>query len=223
MRLLVVEDHSATASKVHKQLSPHYIIDLAYNGDEGLFKARTNDYQLGLVDLKLPDFSGYKLIKKIRSDQLDFPILITSCHSAPDKIARGLDSGADGYLIKPYADVEMLARVRALLRRRPQRLSNQIEWQDIKLNTDIKTLCYKNKKMRLKRKQFLIMECLLNRGGSIVTRQVLINQAWDDYDIKRNAVDAQISQLRRKIKKKLKVQLIQTVHGFGYTLKPSSD
>ncbi len=223
MRLLVVEDHSATASKIHQQLSPHYVIDLACSANDALFMARANDYQLSLIDLKLPDFSGYKLINEIRSDQINFPILITSCCSAPHRIARALNNGADGYLIKPYADIEMLARIRALLRRKPQQLNNQIEWQDIKLNTDIKTLCYKNKIMRLRRKQFLIMECFLNRAGSIVTRQILVNQAWDDYDISRNTVDVQISQLRKKIKRQLKVQLIQTVHGFGYTLKPNSD
>ncbi len=218
MRLLVVENNQTSAKKIKKQLHPHFITDLAYSGDNGLFHARSNDYQLGFIKLRLPDYSGFQLIKKIRSDKMEFPILTFGNCPSPHEVARALNLGADGFLPKPYAEVELVARIHALLRRQPHQLNNKLTWQSLSLNLNSKTISYQGKQFFLKRKQYLILECLFRRANSIVTRQILIDQAWDCYDINRNRVDAQLSQLRKELKRELKINPICTVRGFGYTL-----
>lgn len=218
MRLLVVENNQTSAKKLKKQLHSHFIIDLAHSGDNGLFHARSNDYQIGLINLHLPDYSGFQLIKKIRSDKIKFPILTFGDCFSPHEVARALNLGADGFLPQPYAKVELLARIHALLRRQPHQLNNELNWQNFCLNLNSKTISYQGKEFFLKRKHYLILECLFRRANSIVTRQILIDQAWDYYDISRNRVDVQLSQLRKELKKKLKINPICTVRGFGYTL-----
>ncbi len=219
MRLLVVEDDLEQAQRIKQQLRSHFVIDLANNADGGLFEARTNSYQIATIDLGLPDFSGIELIQKIRADQLRFPILVLSGFSAPHEIAHALNCGADDYVIKPYAQIELMARLRALLRRPPQHNHNYIKWRGITLDSNTKTLIYQNKHLKLKNKQYLIMECLLQRANSITTRQILANCAWELAYVNRGNLDCQISLLRKRIRQNLKIKLIHTEHGVGYSLK----
>lgn len=219
MRLLVVEDDPEQAQRIKQQLRSHFVVDLADNADDGLFEARTNSYQIATIDLGLPDFSGIELIQKIRADQLNFPILVLSGFSAPHEIAHALNLGADDYVVKPYAQIELMARLRALLRRPPQKHHNYIKWQGVVLDLNTKTLTYQNRRLKLKNKQYLIMECLLQRANSITTRQILANCVWDLSYVNRSNLDCQISLLRKKIQQNLKIKLIYTEHGIGYSLK----
>lgn len=223
MRILIVEDDHKIANAIKKGLEQeHFAVDVSYDGEDGLGNALTIEYDLIILDRMLPGVDGVNICKAIRKEKISTPILILT---AKDKIkdrVEGLDAGADDYLTKPFAFEELLARVRALMRR-PQNIEdNVLKANDLTL--DRKTFGVKraNKKINLSSTEFALLEYLMRNAGKILTKDNIINHVWDyDADILPNTVEVYIGYLRGKIDKPFpkKQPLITTVRGFGYKIE----
>jgi len=220
-KIFLVEDDKHFAYVLKSFLTTKgYDVDWYENGEIALEKYKNNPfYHLMLIDIMMPKKDGITLVKEIRTINPSIPIIFITAKSQNEDVLTGYEVGADDYVIKPYAQIELMARLRALLRRPPQQHCNYIKWQGVTLDLNTKTLTYQNRRLKLKNKQYLIMECLLQRANSITTRQILVNRAWDLSYVNRSNLDCQISLLRKKIQQKLKIKLIQTEHGIGYSLK----
>jgi len=230
MRILIVEDDHKIANAVKKGLEQEsYAVDVSYDGQDGLGSALTIEYDLIILDRMLPEVDGIKICQAIRdvSDEKnsglnrDTPILILT---AKDKIrdrVEGLNAGADDYLIKPFAFEELLARVKALLRRPNQINNNILKVVDLELDTINFEVKRSGKKINLSSKEFALLEYLIRNPGRILTKDNIISHVWDhDADILPNTVEVYIGYLRNKIDKPFskKPTLINTVRGFGYKI-----
>lgn len=223
MRILVVEDDHKIANAIKKGLEQEsFAVDVAYDGKEGLGSALTFDYDLVILDRMLPELDGLKICEIMREKNNHTPILILT---AKDKISdrvEGLNTGADDYLVKPFAFEELLARIKALLRRPEPIVSNQIKISDLvldELNFEVKR---SGKEIVLSNKEFGLLRYLMKNPGRILTKDNIIAHVWDyDADILPNTVEVFIKNLRKKIDDpfKKKGPLIETVRGFGYRLK----
>ncbi len=218
MRFLVVDDDRYLARQIKQKFNNH-ICDLSFNPQDGLFTARTQSYDLVIIDLRFKQESGLYLIQKIRKDKLNFPILIISGCSNCRDIAQGLNRGADDYVTKPFSWIELRARINALLRRPKQYADNVLKVGSLTLNLNSWQISYLKQPLQLSRKQKLILACLIRNSKRIVTRSILISQVWQKSYVSRSAIDSQISLLRKSVKKQIGVNIIQTVYGFGYQLK----
>lgn len=220
MRILAVEDEVKIAKVIATALRrENYAVDLAYDGEEGLLMAQSQPYDLLILDRMLPGLSGIEITKTLRGENRHVPILLLTALGAVEDKTTGLDSGADDYLVKPFAIDELLARVRALLRRPPITQENTLKVADLTLDRQSKTVCRNNKNITLTAKEFALLEYLMQHPGQILSKETLISHVWDfDADILPNNVEAYIKHLRRKIDKPFKKPLITTVRGFGYKI-----
>jgi two-component system response regulator BasR len=218
MRILIVEDDRYLAHRIQEKFQ-NFICDLEFTPDDGLFTARTQHYDLAIIDLCFDCGSGLTLIKQARKDQLQFPILIVSSCCDCHDIVQGLDFGADDYLTKPFSWTELKARARALLRRPQQYSNNVIKSGPLTLNLNSWQISYYQQPLQLIRKHKLILACLLRNANRIVTRPILISQVWQKQYVPRSTIDSQISLLRKAVKQQIGLNIIKTVHGFGYQLK----
>jgi DNA-binding response OmpR family regulator len=219
MRLLVIEDEQDLANLLALSLrKAGFAVDIATDGEKGSFLARTNEYDLVITDYILPSLDGYNVIKEIRADGRNMPILMLSVRqSASDKI-NVLDIGADDYLAKPFAGDELLARVRALLRRPPHIKTDIINFHDLSLDISTFKVSRGGRNIILTNKEFALLQHLLNNAGKIVSRESLLEHVWDgDTDAFSNTVETHILRLRRKIDNKGK-KLIHNIVGRGYKL-----
>ena len=222
MRILVVEDEHLIANSIKKGLEQErFAVDVTYNGSDGFDLASTEDYDLIILDLMLPEMDGITICQELRKDNIHTPILmLTAKGQLQDKVG-GLDSGADDYLTKPFAFEELLARVRALTRRPKTTINNVLKVTDLQLDTKLFTVKRKNKVIQLSNKEFSLLEYLMRNAGQVLTKDQIISHVWDyDADILPNTVEVYIKILRNKIDApfKGKKPLIQTVRGFGYIL-----
>ena len=220
MRVLVIEDEVKLARLIGKALEKErYAVDVVHDGEEGLAMARTEPYDALVVDRMLPGMSGTEIIAKLRNDQVTTPaLLLTALGTTADK-TYGLDIGADDYLVKPFALEELLARIRALLRRPPTVAQSILKIGDLELDTHAKSVSRQGKLIELTAKEYALLEYLMRHPGQTITKETLIAHVWDfDADILPNNVEAHIKQLRRKIDKPFGSSLIQTVRGFGYRM-----
>jgi DNA-binding response OmpR family regulator len=222
MRILVIEDDHKIANAVKKGLEQEsFAADVAYNGKDGLGFALTVDYDLIIIDRMLPEVDGIKVCTILRSKNINTPILFLT---AKDKIkdrVEGLNAGADDYLVKPFAFEELLARIRALLRRPQSALENILTVDDLVLNTLTFEVSRGESKIRLSSKEFALLEYLMRNPNRILTKDNIISHVWNyDADILLNTVEVYIGYLRNKIDKPFKNNstLIQTVRGFGYKI-----
>lgn len=221
MRLLVIEDERKIARVITESLKREkYAVDAAYDGEEGFNLADSQPYDLLIVDRMLPGLEGTEIVKKLRENGKNMPILFLTALSTTEDKTLGLDVGADDYLTKPFAIDELLARVRALLRRPPIQQPDILKIDDLKIDKQQQTVTRAGKNIDLTSKEYALLEYLMQHSNQILSKETLIDHVWDfDADILPNNVEAYIKNLRQKIDKPFKKQLIKTVRGFGYRIE----
>lgn len=220
MRILIVEDEKKIANFIKRGLKEEgYAVDSAYDGEEGHFIARTSDHDLIILDLMLPKMDGITLCKKLRKDNIRVPIImLTAKDTVKDKVA-GLDSGADDYITKPFAFEELLARVRAALRKKEAQPGSTLKAGGLTLDLASHKAYRDGKEIILTAKEYALLEYLMRNAGKVVTRTMISEHVWDiDFDTFTNVIDVYINYLRNKIDSGYKEKLIKTVRGRGYIL-----
>lgn len=221
MRILVIEDEQKTATYLKKGLSENgFSVDLATTCEDGLHLARTEQYDLAVLDVMLPDQYGWTVVKQLRQEGSDLPIIFVSARDTVQDRVYGLELGADDYLVKPFAFSELLVRIRNLLRRQPQRQSELIQVGDLELDL-IRHRARRNKTpLELTAKEFLLLSLLARRKGEVLSRTFISEQVWGiNFDSDTNIVDVAIRRLRRKVDDPFTVKLIRTIRGVGYVLE----
>lgn len=221
MRILIVEDEHRIANSIKKGLEQeNYAVDVAYTGTEGFDFASTEEYDVIILDLMLPEMDGLTICKELRKKQIHTPILILTAKSQIQDKVEGLNNGADDYLSKPFSFEELLARVRALIRRPKNSLDTILKIEDLELNTVNYEAKRDNTPIKLSSKEYSLLEYLMRHSNHVLTKDQIIGHVWNyDADILPNTVEVYIKNIRRKIDMPLgKKQLIQTVRGFGYKI-----
>jgi heavy metal response regulator len=221
MRILVVEDERKIAEFLKKGLRAEgYAVDVAADGEEGHFMAGTGDYDLMVLDLRLPKMDGITLCRTLRGEKFAAPILmLTVRDSVKDKVL-GLDSGADDYLSKPFDFEELLARVRALLRKRGATEATRLQVDDLVIDLLAHTAQRGSQDIPLTPKEFALLEYLARNAGVVVSRAMIAEHVWDvNFDSFTNVIDVSINHLRSKVDRDFPKKLIQTIRGRGYVLR----
>jgi two-component system copper resistance phosphate regulon response regulator CusR len=220
MRILVVEDEPAAAKLLAKGLREStYAVDVAPDGVAALEQSSVNDYDLVILDVLLPRLNGLDVCREIRSGGGSMPILMLTARGQVDDRVQGLDAGADDYLPKPFHFDELLARVRALLRRAPALAPSVFTIADLVVNTSTRRVDRGGRPIQLTAKEYSLVEYLARRAGEVVTRADIAEHVWDDsFDSMSNLIDVYVQRLRRKIDDPYAVKLIHTHRGAGYAL-----
>ncbi|SEM93146.1 response regulator transcription factor [Lihuaxuella thermophila] len=225
MKVLLIEDDQPLLESIQRILQEEFQVDTASAGDEGLFLAEQNIYDLIILDIMLPVMSGLEVLRQIRRQNIDVPVLmLTAKDSVEDKV-RGLDEGADDYLVKPFAVPELLARVRALLRRKGALgREGTLTYGPISLNPKQQTAVIQGSPLELTAKEFALLEYLVQNAGHILTREQLFDRVWGfDCDTTLSVVELYIHYLRKKLSPFHLQKIIRTVRGVGYMLKEDCD
>lgn len=220
MRILVVEDEHKIAGAIKRGMEQErYAVDIAYDSDEGLSMALTDDYDVLILDRMLPGLiDGVEIAKEVRANNIHTPILfLTAKDSVGDRVS-GLNAGADDYLVKPFAFEELIARVRALLRRPPETLPSVLRLDDLEMNLVTGLVKRGGKNIQLSAKEFALLEYLLRNQNMVLSKHQIISHVWDyDADILPNTVEVFVGYLRNKLERPFRgPHLIHTVRGFGY-------
>lgn len=220
MRLLIVDDNKPLADSLRRILSADYAIDSAHFGQDGVSLALTHEYDLIILDLNLPDVSGYEVCREIRRNQLATPILILTAQSGAESKVALLNSGADDYLVKPFSKAELKARLRALTRRGVLLRPTILKVGEFRLNSSTRSVLFRGKPLKLSRKEYLVLQYLLKHPNEALNRYKIMEQVWeqDPFSLASNTIDVHINNLRRKIGRPTSHKLIQTIHGTGYML-----
>ncbi len=221
MRILVVEDEHRIAQALKEGLEQEtYAVDVCYDGETGYNTATSEDYDLILLDVMLPEMDGFTVCKKLREDGKHMPVLMLTAKDQTRDIVQGLDTGADDYLPKPFSFEVLLARVRALLRRPHDNLGEVLTAGDLSLDTNSHEVRRGGKTIQLSSKEYALLEYLLRNKGKVLSKNNIMTHVWDfDADILPNTIEVFITYLRSKIDKPFKgMDLIQTVRGFGYKI-----
>lgn len=220
MKILVVEDEERVAHFIQKGLREEgHAIDLANNGEEGGFLAEVNDYDLIILDLMLPKKNGVSVCKEIRDHGINTPVLMLTARDSVEDRVRGLDAGADDYLIKPFAFDELLARVRALLRRKTDSKAPVLKIADLELNPITRSVSRDDRAIRLTTKEYSLLEYMLRNPDKVLSRTLIGEHVWDmNFDPESNVIDVYVSHLRAKVDKGHELALIHTMRGQGYML-----
>ncbi len=221
MKILLIEDEQKVSSFIKKGLEEeYYSIEIAKNGEEGLKLALTEEYDLMIVDIMLPLRDGFSVVKEVRKNKIVTPILFLTAKDKVEDKVYGLDSGADDYLTKPFAFEELLARVRALLRRKEMEKSVQLRAGDLILDTQTHRVNRDGKEIILTPREYSLLEYLLRNKNRIISRTRLTEHIYDyQFDTNTNVIDVYINKLRNKIDKDFGKQLLYTMRGIGYTIK----
>ncbi len=221
MRILVVEDEKKVADFIQKGLEEeHYAVDTAYDGETGLYLTEVNDYDLIILDLMIPKIDGWEVLKRVRAKKNNVPILILTAKDAVDDIVKGLDSGCDDYLTKPFAFAEFLARVRALLRREKVDKEPILQAGDLTLSLVTHRVTRKEKEIELTSKEYALLEYMMRNPNKVLTRAMISEHVWDyHFDSMTNVIDVYVNYLRKKIDKDFETKLIHTIRGVGYMIK----
>ncbi len=222
MRILIVEDEHKIAASIKKGLEQeNYAVDLAFTGTDGYDLASTEDYDLIILDIMLPEMNGIEIAEKLRRQKIHTPILMLTAKGQINDKVEGLDAGADDYLVKPFAFEELLARIRALIRRPKEVIQTILTVSDLTLNSKTFEVSRDNVHIQLSSKEFALLDYLIRHPNQILTKDQIMHHVWDyDADILPNTVEVYIGYLRSKIDKPFrdKQPLIQTVRGFGYKI-----
>jgi DNA-binding response OmpR family regulator len=223
MRILVADDDRRLTSIVKRGLAEEaYAVDVAYDGEESEYLSEVNPYDLIVLDIMMPKKDGIEVCRKLRAKSINTPILMLTAKDTVEDRVRGLDAGADDYLVKPFAFSELLARVRALLRRNGMTKSPELRVGELTLNTLTREASRGQKAIELTTKEYVILEYFMRHPNVVVTRRMLEEHAWDyDFDSLSNLIDVYIRRLRRKIDKPSEKSIIQTIRGAGYRLRIS--
>jgi DNA-binding response OmpR family regulator len=221
MRILVAEDDARVSSFIRRGLrEEQYTVDVAKDGEEALFLAQTGEYDLLILDLMLPKRTGLDVLRTLRTDRSTVPVLILTAKDELDDKVKGLDAGADDYLTKPFGFDELLARVRALMRRRGDMIPTALRAADLELDTLRHRVTRSGREIPLTNREYALLEFLLRHANLVVTRTMLAEHVWEhDFDPLSNVIDVHIARLRRKIDEGFSPKLLQTLRGRGYVLQ----
>lgn len=222
MRILVVEDEHKIARAVQRALElEHFAVDVCFDGDEGYAMATTEPYDACIIDRMIPgDYNGLQIVEAMRKEGIHTPVLLLTAMGRTEDRVKGLDSGADDYLPKPFALEELLARIRALIRRPAEQHSTVLTAGDLELDTRNLSVSRAGKLIQLTSKEFALLEYLLRNQGRPVSKDMIIAHVWDyDADILPNTVEVYMRYLRKKIDDPFKTPLLHTQRGFGYKLE----
>ncbi|PIR74100.1 MAG: DNA-binding response regulator [Candidatus Magasanikbacteria bacterium CG10_big_fil_rev_8_21_14_0_10_47_10] len=221
MKLLIIEDDPNIVAILKNNFdSEGFVTDIADDGDAGSAMARVNQYDLIILDMNLPHKSGDAICKEIRGAGKNTPILVLTIDEHTDNKVALLNAGADDYITKPFSFHELLARVRAILRRPTQIADDTMRAHDVTMNISSQTVRVGSKEVYLTRKEFSLLECLMRNKGKMVSRGMIIDNAWDnDADFFSNAIETHILNIRKKIDSKDRYRLIKTVPGRGYKIE----
>ena len=224
MRILIVEDEQDLRQVLVKRLmADHYSVDAVDNGADALYYMSLADYDCVLLDIMIPNINGLEVLRTIRSEDKTIPVLLLTARDAIEDRVIGLDSGADDYLVKPFAFDELLARIRVLTRRQFGIVSNILHVEDLMVDCNARTVMRGNKEIELSSKEFAILEYLIRNKGIVLSREKIEQHVWNyDYEGGSNIVDVYIRYLRKKIDSEHELKLIQTVRGSGYVLRGKS-
>ena len=225
MRILLVEDEAPIAEVVARGLTQAgYQVETAADGRTGLEQAENGRYALILLDVMLPGLDGWEVCARLRQQRITTPILMLTARDAVSDRVRGLETGADDYLPKPFDFAELLARIHALLRRDRLHKTRIIQVADLTIDTGLRHVTRAGQVIPLTPREYSLLEALAGHEGQTLSREVILERVWQDDDSYSNTVDAYIRLLRRKIDADHSVKLLQTVHGVGYRLcAPSSE
>ena len=220
MRILVVEDEVKAADYLRKGLAESgYLVEVAHNGIEGQFLAQESAFDLFILDVMLPGIDGWQLLQIIRRTS-QVPVLFLTARDAVEDRVKGLELGADDYLVKPFSYAELLARVRTLLRRGPPREGEQFQVANLQLDVLRRRVTRGAERIVLTNKEFALLQLLMERSGEVLSRAQIASQVWQmNFDSDTNVVDVAIRRLRAKVDDPYSPKLIHTVRGMGYTLE----
>jgi heavy metal response regulator len=223
MRILVVEDEKKVASFIKKGLEEeHYAVDTAYDGETGLYMAEMNEYDLIVLDLMIPKIDGLEILRRIRAKKNNVSVLVLTARDSVEDIVKGLDSGCDDYLTKPFAFMEFVARIRALLRRDKIDKEPLLKIGDLTLSPITHKVMRRGKEMELTSKEYSLLEYFMRNPDRVLTRTMISEHVWDcHFDSMTNVVDVYVNYLRKKIDKDYEPKLIHTIRGIGYMMKES--
>jgi DNA-binding response OmpR family regulator len=222
LRILLVEDEPRMAQVVAKGLREHsYAVDIADDGHAALYQTSINDYDLILLDVLLPGADGFEVCRELRSRGDATPVLMLTARATVDDRIAGLDAGADDYLTKPFAFGELLARVRALLRREPRMHGDVFLLEDLVVDSASHRVSRASREIDLTAKEYALLEYLARRAGQLVSRAEIAEHVWDEsFDPFSNTIEVFVNRLRKKIDESHPVKLIHTRRGEGYILEP---
>lgn len=221
MRVLVVEDEKYMNRIISKKLKVEgYSVDSCYDGEEALNYIKSTSYDIIIMDIMMPQKNGYEVLKKIRYEGNSVPVLFLTAKDALEDRVKGLDLGADDYLVKPFHFEELMARIRVMIRRSHGKVSNQLQIADLILDVNAHTVKRNNNFIELSAKEFAILEYMMQNSGIVLSREKLETHIWNyDYQGASNMIDVYIRYLRIKIDKDYENKLIHTVRGVGYMIK----
>lgn len=222
MKILVVEDELKTGNYLKQGLmEAGFVVDLDRNGEDGLHSALTDAYDLVILDVMLPGMDGWAVLQGIRKSGKDLPVLFLTARDQVNDRVRGLELGADDYLVKPFAFAELLARVRTLLRRGNKvKESEYLRAADLDLDLMRRRVTRAGKRIDLTAKEFALLELLLRRQGEVLPRSLIASQVWDmNFDSDTNVIEVAVKRLRAKVDDDTELKLIRTVRGMGYVLE----
>jgi len=221
VRILVVEDHEKVARFIVRGLrEERYAVDHASTGTEGLSMARVNEYDAIVLDVMLPGKNGFDVAAELRARDVQAPIIMLTVKDRVEDKVRGLDAGADDYLVKPFAFAELLARIRALLRRRGRGATSVLTLADLTLDAVSHRVTRAGRPVDLTNREYALLDFLMRNKGRVVTRTAIIEHVWDmNFDSDTNLVDVHIRHLRSKLDDDFSPKLIHTVRGVGYALR----
>ena len=221
MRILLIEDEKKTAAFLAKGLrEAGFTVEIAGDGETGLELARATRHDLLIVDVMLPKKDGWDVVAELRSEGLHTPILFLTARDSVSDRVKGLELGADDYLVKPFAFSELLARVRSVLRRSPARQEEQLRIADLDIDTRRHKAVRAGVPLNLTAKEFLLLAHLVRSKGEVVSRTEIVEHVWDiNFETDTNVVDVMVRRLRAKVDDPFKIKLIQTIRGTGYVLK----
>jgi heavy metal response regulator len=221
MRILVVEDEKKVSSFIKRGLEEEkYEVDAAFDGEEGLAMAQKGQYDLLILDWMLPKRDGISVLKELRRDNTGLPVLMLTAKDSVEDIVAGLDSGSDDYLTKPFAFAELLARVRALVRRSEMDRGAEITFADLRLDPVTHKVWRTDREIDLTAKEYALLEYFMRNPNQVLTRTMIADHVWDyTFDSFTNIIDVYVNYLRKKIDRAAPKKLIHTVRGVGYILK----
>ncbi len=225
MRILVIDDEKDVAESLKDILVDSYIIDIVYTGSDAIYQACINDYDLLILDYILPDIDGVEVCSELRKASVEAPILfLTGKYTIRDKV-KALNSGADDYLVKPFSGKELLARVRAILRRSQRTYThNTLLCDSLCIDTLSRKVTLNTRSIKLRRKAYDLLEYLARNKNRVLTRSMILEHVWENgIDEISNTVDVHIKYLRDKIDRPYGNTFIKTIHGLGYSLATTSD
>jgi heavy metal response regulator len=222
VRILVVEDEKKVASFIKKGLEEEgYAVDIAPNGEEGLAMSLAQVHDLIILDIRLPKLDGLQVLKALRQEKVMTAVLLLTVRATIEDKVLGLDAGADDYLTKPFAFQELLARVRALLRRRAAADPTVLQVADLRLDPARRTVSRGAERIDLSPREFALLDYLMRHPGRVLTRTMIAEHVWDyDFDTSTNVIDVYINYLRKKIDTGREPKLLHTMRGVGYVLNP---